>query len=1162
MNAAQRAALLNPQKAKSMSLPTSPEQPDFSHITEFQHDVETQTRNVQDHVMVLHNQDLNHNSTDSPLVAVSETEEATSTIGLIHEDSVPSQIQNCIFEQLATNMDNNGGSLAEDLTRAPKSATTSTPGAPSWQPKDLISPRSKRTRDALAETNDTNDSADEAFGPGSGQSNLLMKQFGVGEREYIPHKRHKSDQDDQHDDKVKSKFSGGSKNGPLGEEIKRLRDEGAAEAGPSALPAPIDLTADDEDEIQIVKDVRLPPSQDREVCMGMTNAKIMADRIPTANNRTIGKLTQNWPPCKITLRPQPGGSGIVIEALDARGNPFGKLDAMTANALSQPLKTPHLSTLRLVTILTERPRTDGEQPGHPCSKSMDCRITLYSDVVKVESIGRYLSHRNLFLSKPPIVELGKQVVNPHVPNYKVIPKTANGSSYRVAQVGYKERSTEEIRNDVLGMFDRLIKSDELPTMEADGSVVETELMEHQKQALHFLTQQESHTTTADAPPSNLWKESYKKDGTKTFYNVITGDEMKGRVELSLGGIFADMMGLGKTLSVLSRICASLDEARTFGDSKLPAELDDHPTAMRNTMGTLIVCPKSVLSNWDEQIKAHLNKNKVKFYVYHGSKREQDIDELAKYEIVITAYTTVGSEYKSNSGNYSAIGKLNWYRVVLDEAHMIRNQDTGVFKAACEIVSKRRWAVTGTPIQNRLDDLGALIRFLKIFPFHRKGSFEQHFLAPFKAGDPQVISNLHLLVGSMTLRRSKDKIELPDRIESLVRLEFSDSESALYQAFAKDSNRKLNAMIGGGRLKGRSYAHVLVSITRLRLVCAHGRELLTEDDMKMLAGSSWDTAIDLGEEEMGEKPAMTEEQIYDTFYLLRESNMDVCSRCSETIGRVVEGEVDDYDDEAITNDVIGYMTPCLHTICPRCINDFKADLAQTMTKDSYAVCPTCEQYIKAVLPPVRQSRVQADLERRQVKKLQPTKKGGHYGGPHTKVRALLTDLLRFREQSKELMDLGEPPIRSVVFSGWTQYLDLIEIALKDNEIPFLRLDGKMSVPQRSRVMEQFKTDPDFTVILVSIKAGGQGLNFTAANKVFMMEPQFNPGVEMQAVDRVHRLGQKRDVEIKRFIMGGSFEEKIVELQRKKVELAQLAHQTGKGEKESLKEKMESLRSLFR
>ena len=123
---------------------------------------------------------------------------------------------------------------------------------------------------------------------------------------------------------------------------------------------------------------------------------------------------------------------------------------------------------------------------------------------------------------------------------------------------------------------------------------------------------------------------------------------------------------------------------------------------------------------------------------------------------------------------------------------------------------------------------------------------------------------------------------------------------------------------------------------------------------------------------------------------------------------------------------------------------------------------------------------------------------------------------------------------------------------------------MSVPARTRVLEQFRSDPSISVVLVSIKAGGQGLNFTAANKVFMMEPQFNPGVEMQAIDRVHRLGQTRDVEIRRFIMQDSFEESILEIQRKKMELASTAFKEGKRmtKQDEAKKRMEDLRSLFK
>jgi SNF2 family DNA or RNA helicase len=122
---------------------------------------------------------------------------------------------------------------------------------------------------------------------------------------------------------------------------------------------------------------------------------------------------------------------------------------------------------------------------------------------------------------------------------------------------------------------------------------------------------------------------------------------------------------------------------------------------------------------------------------------------------------------------------------------------------------------------------------------------------------------------------------------------------------------------------------------------------------------------------------------------------------------------------------------------------------------------------------------------------------------------------------------------------------------------------MSREARDKSMRVFREDPTIVVMLVSIGAGGLGLNLTTANKVFMMEPQFNPAAEAQAVDRVHRLGQDREVMIKRFIMEGSFEEKMVELQRKKKDLADLTLARQKRSKEeATKARLEELRSLFR
>ena len=155
------------------------------------------------------------------------------------------------------------------------------------------------------------------------------------------------------------------------------------------------------------------------------------------------------------------------------------------------------------------------------------------------------------------------------------------------------------------------------------------------------------------------------------------------------------------------------------------------------------------------------------------------------------------------------------------------------------------------------------------------------------------------------------------------------------------------------------------------------------------------------------------------------------------------------------------------------------------------------------------------------------------------------------------------INSVVFSAWTTHLDLIQIALDAAGFTYTRLDGRLSRAARGTALHAFATDRSVPIILVSIAAGGLGLNLTTASKVYVMEPQFNPAAEAQAVDRVHRLGQKREVVITRFIMEKSFEEKMLELQRKKRVLADLSMGREKINKaEAAKKRLEDLRSLFR
>lgn len=137
-----------------------------------------------------------------------------------------------------------------------------------------------------------------------------------------------------------------------------------------------------------------------------------------------------------------------------------------------------------------------------------------------------------------------------------------------------------------------------------------------------------------------------------------------------------------------------------------------------------------------------------------------------------------------------------------------------------------------------------------------------------------------------------------------------------------------------------------------------------------------------------------------------------------------------------------------------------------------------------------------------------------------------------EQLSELRDEGHSVL---VFSQFTSYLDIVEAGLKRHHLPCQRLDGSTPVPQRKKLVHDFQDSESPTVFLISLKAGGKGLNLTRATYVYHLDPWWNPAVENQASDRAHRIGQTRQVTITRLIMRHTIEEKMMALKEQKLKL---------------------------
>ena len=915
---------------------------------------------------------------------------------------------------------------------------------------------------------------------------------------------------------------------------------------------------EEEEEVVFVSD-----SQEKEVCYGrLLHTKVQAHQLPCPSGKAVYISKADWPAMRLQLKRFPGKDNI-IRVIDPMGKDFGNVDLKTSLALARVMdsKNPRFRTQARIPI---RKRQKDDYPGKECSEYFDMTINLYGPKAKAQPLGRFLRQRNVSLGPPFMVDNGIEVVNPHQPAETPSKPSFGGTqgAPRVAP-GYVVRTAEEIHNDIVGMFDSLQRSENLPETEADCRII-TPLLAHQKQALYFLTNKEEKRVFSENDEDNnsLWRLRYRPNGAPTYYNVITGTEERNKPPEVLGGILADMMGLGKTLSILSLIVGSLEVANEWEQIGHLPEQDGDRVLIRNSKTTLLVSPLSTLANWEEQIATHIEPGALKYYVYHGANRITDIDALAKYDLIITTYSIVASEYggRAKRKDIEPLLQTNFFRIVLDEAHMIREQSTRQSQAICALSAQRRWAVTGTPVQNRLDDLGALIKFLRVQPFD-KGGFSQFILAPFKNADPEIIPKLRLLVDSITLRRLKDRIDLPGRHDHVVRLPFTDEEFGLYDWFAKDSQNTLKVIAGEQKksLGGKTYAHILRAIMRLRLLCAHGRELLSEDDLKVTEGFSLDNAITLDDEEEDNRPALSPKQAYEMLMLFRETDSDTCVSCTR---KIIVKEREDTPNGV--DDVLGCMLPCYQIICRQCMDTVKSSIVQISSADHRFKCPFCEQILRTSFFELTKDGIDKAEEARALAKENPrqAKIMGRYGGPHTKVRALLEELRKTEVESQSLPP-DEMPIKSVVFSGWTANLDLIQMALEDNNVSFVRLDGKMGRKNRQNSIDAFRDDPTICVILISIMAGGLGLNLTAGSKVYVMEPQFNPAAEAQAVDRVHRLGQTREVFTYRFIMKNSFEEKMLDLQRKKQNLADLSMNRGKIDKaEAAKRKLDELKSLFR
>jgi len=424
-------------------------------------------------------------------------------------------------------------------------------------------------------------------------------------------------------------------------------------------------------------------------------------------------------------------------------------------------------------------------------------------------------------------------------------------------------------------------------------------------------------------------------------------------EHRLGGVLADDMGLGKTVQALALL---LDQNTRLG----PAPC-------------LIAAPASVVLGWRDQAAAMTPD--LRLELLSGRTQEQVLERARAAQVDLVVCSFAGLRLYGER-----LAEIDWRTFIVDEAQFLKNENTESARCARAIRAESTFALTGTPIENHLGELRAIVELVVPGLLGSREAFRRRFAEPIAAGGERATQGLQRRLRPFLLRRVKDEVapDLPEKIEVELRLPLPPGHEAAYRQIAEQVRSGLRSEIESRGL-ARSGAHVLAALTRLRQAACH--------------------------------PGLVD--IARPFSLL--------------------------------------------------------DTAKS---------------------------------------------------------------LALEEQLPEIVEEGH---RAVLFSSFTSYLDRIEELLAKLGIDFVRLDGSTPREERGRRIERFQSSGGPPLFLISLRAGGTGLNLTRADYVFHLDPWWNPAVESQATDRAHRIGRIGKVIAYKLIAAGTIEQRILELQRNKRDL---------------------------
>lgn len=574
--------------------------------------------------------------------------------------------------------------------------------------------------------------------------------------------------------------------------------------------------------------------------------------------------------------------------------------------------------------------------------------------------------------------------------------------------------------------------------------------------------------------------------------------------------------LGKTVQLLALIQSDVN-CENFSENNSDATVGNAQT----NNSTLVVAPLSLLHQWQEEIE---NKTSLSCRVHYKSesKNTRESSSCGYVNIVLTTYGTLQAELRTqrHAGTDKSVSTKkttmlpllseNWKRVILDECHTIKNHSTMVAKACCLLRAERRWAVSGTIIQNSLEDVYSLLRFLRHEPF-----CEHAFWSSAVTKNPDfsvALNRVKKILSPIMIRRTKETrdkdgqliLTLPDIDSKSVVVQFSPEERQFYEALYRKSFDIFKGFVRAGTASS-SWLKIFSLLHRLRQTCSHVALTVkshlddgewTSNITKSSVGNpeaSLKKAIDDNEKDSIDQSFL--EDLLQKFKCMRNcSSMTTSSRekdysddgtkdeyalsVANVLNEAAQNGSSEMNEECpicleniSMNDAA--ITPCLHIFCKDCLigfmkNSSASSGARNPSRESFSVnersCPVCSKEIDSqrilrmthsCSGKIETSFLHQKLDSKTGKIPNISAEDGHArktlqtamkGTSSSKLASILEEL--------QLVWEKEPGSKVLLFSQFLGFLDIIEKSFKSNGIPYGRLDGKLSRNRRMEVLREF------------------------------------------------------------------------------------------------------------